>query len=233
MWRSLFAFAGHLMPERCVICGKVLAPAGCSCPPVCAGSCMRITPPHGVLCPVCGVPLSHAVGPCSRCARSGYAFEFHRSLSLYRGRVRDLIIEMKFHRRRRVALCFIEPISDLVAGIEADAIVPVPPSRRGRRRRGFDHVKDIARRVARVRGLQFLPVLGRGRAPVQKTLNFAARLANMGAAIRVCAVLPGSAGKVILIDDVFTTGATMSACAAALKQHGAREVFAVSLAMEP
>jgi len=233
MWRSLFAFAGRMVPERCVICGKVLAPGGCADPPVCAGSCRQITPPDGVLCPVCGVPLSHAVGPCSRCTRSGYAFEFHRSLSLYRGRVRDLIIEMKFHRRRRVVLCFVEPISNLVAGIEADAIVPVPPSRSGRRRRGFDHVKNIARRVSRERNIQFLPLLRRGRAPVQKTLNFTARLANMGAAIRVCAVLPGSARRVILVDDVFTTGATMSACAAALKQRGALEVFAVSLAMEP
>jgi ComF family protein len=112
----------------------------------------------------------------------------------------------------------------LLAGI--DALVPVPPQRQRRRARGFDHAELIARALARRIGVPARRALERrGRA---RQLG-AGRAQRLGARLEVAAPRP-VAGRVALVDDVHTTGATLSACAAALRAAGAEEVVAATYA---
>ena len=115
----------------------------------------------------------------------------------------------------------------LYAGDRFDAVVPVPLHRSRLRRRGFNQAELLARGVARkinapVSGtLQVVRRIGD-----QVELSAAGRRANVAGAFRA----RGSVrGRVLLIDDVFTTGATMSACAETLMGAGAQEVHALSL----
>jgi predicted amidophosphoribosyltransferase len=112
------------------------------------------------------------------------------------------------------------------AGLLAGAIVPVPPAPRRRRTRGFDAAEAIAVAFAKRTGLPLVPCLTRTQSPRQVGRRRAERLADPP---RVAAVsrVPDEA---VLVDDVMTTGATLGACAEALRTAGAPRVVAVTLA---
>ncbi len=146
-----------------------------------------------------------------------------------------LLQALKFEGRTRLAGFFAHRIAYELEHYFKSArsgprIVPVPP-RPGRREP--DAVERICSRLASVHGLTVCRLLERTTATQQKSLGYEQRRANLREAVRV---RPGRAGdipeSVILLDDVFTTGATMDACAHALLDHGCRRVDAVTLVME-
>jgi len=111
-------------------------------------------------------------------------------------------------------------------------IVPVPPRRRSVRRRGYDAVGELALGIgARCE----LPVERRLRSVgrhEQKALSYEGRLHNVAGRFKLVGRAPVSRSPAILIDDVFTTGATLCECARLLKAAGARTVFCLTFAME-
>jgi predicted amidophosphoribosyltransferase len=110
-------------------------------------------------------------------------------------------------------------------------VVPVPPSRRRLRERGFDPAALLARGFAERTGRELQPLLRRrDRAPRQVGAGRAERRVEGRMRIEATAVAPRC---VILLDDVHTTGATLRACAAALRRAGAEEVRAVTYARTP
>jgi competence protein ComFC len=141
---------------------------------------------------------------------------------------------LKYRREAVVAAVLGEELGDAVAaglalGWRADAIVPVPLGSHRARDRGFDQAALLARAAARRSGVPCRRALRRVReTPTQVGLGRAERLANVHDAF---AANP-TAGSVMLVDDVATTGATLSACARALRRAGAREVRAIVVAIE-
>lgn len=141
---------------------------------------------------------------------------------------------MKFGGREDLcgplASCLAENLSAHAAALgQPVVVVPVPlhPSRLAQR--GFDQATPFARAVARVLGVPFRRALRRVRAtPPQSRLSAAARRANVHDAFASVARVPP--GAVVLVDDVLTTGATASACAACLLAAGAERVVVVTLA---
>jgi ComF family protein len=113
--------------------------------------------------------------------------------------------------------------------LDGQALVPVPAHPRRRRRHGFNQAESIARSLRRITGLPVLSILARdGRVAPQVGLERRARLANARGSVRACsASVPARA---VLVDDVYTTGATLDACARALSERGASEVVAVTFA---
>jgi ComF family protein len=154
-------------------------------------------------------------------------------MTLFEGRVRHAIHNFKYLRLAALA----EPLGNALAAFwlrapaRADCIVPVPLHPARRRDRGYNQSELLARRVGRAAGIPVRPnALCRIRATaVQMELSAAERQVNVAGAFRCDDPLLRGA-VVLLVDDVCTTGATLDACASALKTAGALEVHGLTLA---
>jgi ComF family protein len=195
-------------------------------------------------CRVCGAPLEGFLGVsrpddgrrCGACRLTPPAFSYARTAARYGDTVRLAVHALKFRGRRALAA----PLGDLLAEIDPatlpvpapDLIVPVPLHARRQRERGFNQAVLLARRLGRGWGVPVESrVLARRRATAPQTdLPAAARRGNVRGAFS--ARHPGwVAGRhVVLVDDVFTTGSTVDACARCLLDAGATAVGVLTVA---
>lgn len=171
-------------------------------------------------------------GRCALCRFGLRGFDAAYSFGAYEGTLRELIHLFKYGRIRTLA----GPLGDLLAAAiprdqRFDAIVPVPLHWRRQWRRGFNQSALLAEAVARRYGVRITPAVRRIRATtIQAGLSNAKRRANVAGAFRVRRKRDVEGRRVLLVDDVMTTGATASACAAALKRAGARYVALLTVA---
>jgi competence protein ComFC len=148
------------------------------------------------------------------------------ALWAHRDAARGLVLGLKLTGFRTYAHPLVTGMSELVArtGTVAGAVVWPPCTRIDRRRRGFDHAEVLARGIAEELGVPALPVVRRVRkASDQAGLGGIERRANLVNAFAVGT----SPEAVLLVDDVITTGATLQACAEALRRAGARRIEAL------
>ncbi len=216
-----------LFPGRCLLCGQWLAPAAVG--PVCAPCLDSLIVDHGPRCVRCGIPLLSERDVCMRCRAVERAFSACFALFPNRGAPRELLRALKFEGRARCAPLFAGMVAAELGRLYPGApVVPAPP-RRGRS--GPDAVERICRALERRHGVAVCRVLERSGGAEQKSLDYEERARNLRGRIRVAAgrAVPD---RVVLFDDVFTTGATLDACARALRDAGAREVSALTLVIE-
>ena len=146
--------------------------------------------------------------------------------------LRKLITVYKFGGRVRLARCFATFLAETIErSFPGVAVVPVPPRPR---RQGPDAVERIARLLERQWGFPVHRCLSRTGGVQQKSLDFASRAENLRGRISVRSA-PGShpvPSRAVLLDDVFTTGATADACARALAAAGCEPVWSVTLAVD-
>jgi predicted amidophosphoribosyltransferase len=140
---------------------------------------------------------------------------------------RRVVHGLKYGRRLSLAGVAAEAmLRALPPGESPGAVVPVPPGPWRWRWRGFDPAEEIAVAVAGLTGLPFHPCLRRGRGRRQVGRRRAQRLTDPPRVWAVTAAPPSA----VLVDDVWTTGATLEACAGALREAGSRRVIALTLA---
>ncbi len=174
-------------------------------------------------CPRCGLP-----GRCRFCPARGAAFSAAWAPLAHEGPARALVAALKFRGALPVADLMAAPMAagvprELLAGA---SIVPVPLHPARRRERGFDQAARLAAAVSRRTGRPVAPCLRRrGTATRQLGAGGADRLARGRIEVAVVGTPPERA---LLLDDVHTTGATLEACARALRAAGAREVVALT-----
>jgi competence protein ComFC len=219
-----------LFPVSCAGCGRVEGELVCP-------ECLRRLPllPPG-RCARCACPIPGPVETCRECRRRRPAMDATVALSAYRDPLRPVIHRLKYGNGRGLApllaaLLFARLREERrQQGVEAVTFVPMHPRRE--RERGYNQARLLAEELALHLGCDCLPLLRRNRAsPPQTGLTHVARLANLRGCMEA---VPGRpiAGGILLVDDVFTTGATLSECALALKRAGAGRVTACVLARD-
>jgi ComF family protein len=224
-----------VLPPLCLVCRAPVGDAHSLCP-ACWSAMRFIGPPY---CDRCGLPFEHEQatgGVCPGCLAHPPAFARARAVLRYDEASKKLILRFKnadrVHAAPALARWLARAGSDLVAA--SDVIVPVPLHWRRLLRRRYNQSALIAKALARQAGLDWAPdALRRLRpTPSQGGLSARQRRANVRGAF---AVSPRqrpkiAARRILLIDDVLTTGATLDAAAKALRRAGAAEVAALAVA---
>ncbi len=222
------ALADLFYPQYCVGCERRASDLLCR---TCFEALPRIERPT---CARCGMPTAFETFVCDECKGVDFGFESARAPLRYTGVGKEIVHTLKYGGYTRVVERLAAPLmlGVLDAGDRFDAVVPVPLHRSRLRRTGFNQAELLARGVV-ARGVarkMNAPVSGTlqvvRRVRDQVELSAAGRRANVAGAFRA---RDRVRGRVLLVDDVFTTGATMSACAETLMGAGALEVHALSL----
>jgi ComF family protein len=221
--------------------GRLLVPPACACCAVplpgsevvcrrCRSLLVALPPAR---CAACGAPLGHDAPSCPECRGRRFAFAGAWAAFAYNGACRRLVAALKLRGMVAVARFMGAELGNraparILSG--AAALVPVPVHPRRRLRHGFNPAGLVAEQVSRVTGVPVLDPLRRcGRAPSQAQLGRVERLRMAEGSIRVPAG-PLPTGRLVVVDDVHTTGATANACSAALAAAGATEVVALAFA---
>jgi ComF family protein len=228
-----------VFPALCPACGAALG-AGRRDPlcGVCWTGIERIQYPRCVRCGAAPFDAAAELAPvtCPACHEVPPAFDYARSAAQYRGRLREALHAFKFRGKRALA----QALGDLVVEVcgasvtaEVSALVPVPLARDRARERGYNQAELLATRVGRRLDISVKPGwLRRVKATVpQSDLAAAERRANVRGAFGASRAAAGR--HVVVIDDVFTTGATVEECARALHAAGAARVGVLTVARVP
>ncbi|MGI8820189.1 MAG: ComF family protein [Chthoniobacterales bacterium] len=230
--RSLIAL---LYPAFCAVCDVPIAQDVYLCGS-CAKNAPRIKPPF---CARCSQPFSGAITEvfsCANCTERVLHFEAAVAAFRSRGVVREVIHKFKYgkeiHLRYPVADWLLETLDDpRLVGRRIDLVIPVPLHPARQRDRGFNQAQLLAQIMSRRTGLPMKPVLERIRYTTTQTMfDRSERIENLRDAFRLRKKADVRGLRVLLIDDVLTTGSTLSECARVLKAGGAISVYAATAA---
>ena len=226
-----------LSPERCVLCGNYITFKNRAGPyPLCGNCADSFVPEEGPRCGLCSMPLVSETGKCLECRGRSVSFNGNYSLFLYADpKTARCVTAYKGQGFTGLGSFFCGFLAEAYFNRYRDApLVPVPPRTASLRRRGFDHVLLLCRRLRRGYGIPYLRLLRRrGKTREQKTLNREEREENLrGHIVPRRWAGEGVPETVVLLDDVFTTGATADECSRALKSMGAEKVFVLTLAID-
>jgi ComF family protein len=225
-----------LLPDVCRICETALGEA--SRVPICRNCLDRVPPLEPeCFCVRCLTPFLNAKplneeGVCGLCHSGLNRFDAAYAYGFYEGALRELVHLLKYEGMRPLAAPLAAMMSRAVPRqVAFDAVVPMPLHWWRRWRRGFNQAELLAREVARRIGLPVLKAVRRRKLTATQTgLTSAARRRNVAGAFGVTAPQAVAGRRLLLVDDVLTTGATVNACAAALKAAGAQFVAVLTLA---
>jgi len=218
----LEALADLFYPRWCVCCGRRASDVLCR---TCFEALPRVGRPARERC---GLPTRFETLVCEACKGVDFAFETARAPLRYEGVGKEVVHALKYRGHTPVVGRLAAPLlAGAVAGGRFDAVAPVPLHRARLRRRGFNQAALLAGALAcRINTpvSDTLQVVRSTRDQVY--LSAAERRENVAGAFTARA---RARGRLLVVDDVFTTGATTTACAAALLRAGAAEVHVVTL----
>ncbi len=210
-----------ILPQRCVACDVLGAQ-------LCATCLERLPRIRAPLCARCGAPTEWPVERCRECSGRRLAFASARAAVAYDESVRSFVRAWKEQGLRRLVELAAELVVEAVPRPNAEALTFVPPDWDRRLKRGHHPPERLAHELGHAWGLRVEPLLAHARRiEHQRGLPRNERRRNVAGAFRATARVPS---RVVLVDDVYTSGATANAAASALRAAGARRVEAVTLA---
>lgn len=208
-----------VLPQRCLVCGE----GGTQLCDLCARALPALRPP---LCERCGAPTAWPVQRCRECGGRRLGFATARAATAYEGGARRIVAAWKERGLRRLAETAAEVVADRLPAPSADLVTFVPADNDRRLRRGHHPAAQLAEALAEHWQLPCEPRLVRSGSSIrQRGLSLAERRRNVIDAFRAEGRLTGT---VVLVDDVYTSGATASAAASALRTVGAERVDVIT-----
>jgi ComF family protein len=237
--RLVSLFREYLFPSGCAVCGETLLDPEEAWYGLCRQCFGRLEIGDQGRCDRCGRPLISEQERCLPC-REGEGFSFDRALVLwpYAGNYRGLLVAYKFRKTFALGNFFAQKMLDALPLLHPFAAgngsspggdfswVPVPPRPGKIKKTGWDQVDYLAKKLRKNHGARIEACLERLPSQTQKRLGRQGRRVNLLGRIR-CRKAPPE--RVLLFDDVLTTGSTLDVCARALKDSGAKEVRALAL----
>ena len=223
-------------PRNCVGCGSSLAEESGHLCLDCVSATHLISLPY---CSICGEPVSGRVDhayTCHQCSAAPPHYAWARAAVRYEGPVRDALHDFKYRQAVWLQQDLVQLLTALSRVVavqdEIDLILPVPLHRRRRLQRGFNQSELLARGLSQeiMRPLMFKNLVRIRYTITQTSLSAKARMNNVRGAFALRSEAEIKGKRILLLDDVMTTGATISECARVLKKAGADQVVAMSVA---
>lgn len=224
-----------LLPPRCPLCRDIVPVSG----NFCAGCWNRLDFLTAPMCACCGFPFPYDVGEaalCGECAAEPPAYDTARAALVYNEASADLVLGLKYGDRTQLSRIMAAMMARAARESleQAPLIVPVPLHRRRLRQRFFNQAALIAAALGKRAGIPVCvdAMLRIRDTPPSKGMSRKARFDNVKSAIRVAAHARSRVAgrRILLVDDVMTTGATAGVCARQLKRVGALRVDIVTFA---
>lgn len=234
--RFFKAILDTIYPPRCAACMTLLRQRDTFIPfcEPCARELQLISSP---LCSICGIPFEGAGidHPCPECIDKKTPFSWHRSWAFYEGPLRTAIIRFKFQKRIEIGRDLAIPLLSCTRQIPdpfPDIVTPVPLHNSRLRQRGYNQAKILVEHL-HLNGVKKLYNLISKviETPDQIGLSGSERMNNLKNAFVVDKKVDLKGKTILIVDDVYTTGTTMRACARVLKKAGAAGVYGISLTM--
>ena len=223
-----------LYPPACIAC-KVRLPVNMGnfyicerCEPLFE----KVAPP---VCKKCGQVLSAENENCASCFGKNFYFESNMSTFMYDELMRDLLRDMKFRNKKRIATG-LGLIWARLINLPEEALVLtwLPMYSKKQKERGFNQAEVMAKEIAKVSGLPCKNLLRRTvDTPAQSGLHPKLRQENVKDAFEIVRGQSVLDIDIVIIDDIFTTGASLNECARVLKEGGAKKIYAKTLALTP
>lgn len=227
-----------IYPKRCPICDRVLYTSFFSGEyPICAeckNKAEYVTEP---VCKKCGKPLTDERGEfCQDCTRHTHYYVQGKALWVYKGCVKESIYRLKYGNRREYGRSFGQELAGQygkwIKRKKIEVILPIPLHKRRRRQRGYNQAEIIAKELGRRLDIPVdTKLLQRTvHTKPQKELNDKERKENLRKAFQV-AKKDIPFGRILLVDDIYTTGSTIDGAAKALREAGAEEIYFISVSI--
>ena len=227
--KGLFkSLADMLNPQgiKCVVCGRDIENERNGF----CGGCLKKLPYSARVCRKCGVDIRSLNDYCDDCGKNSYAFDEARSPFRYEGEAMKLIRRLKFGGQKYLA----KPMSKLMAETllrqnwRFDAVAYIPMNRSGLKNRGYNQARLLAEEICDIiQKPMFCGMAKKEGVIPQEGLDYNGRKDNVKGAFFVTEKPPE---RLLLVDDVKTTGATLGEAAKALKKAGCREVYCLTFA---
>lgn len=221
-----------LYPRRCPVCGQIVMPKGRL---ICPDCLKALAPVRQPCCKKCGKEVTEdTVEYCFDCTRHDRSFEYGIALLNYNEAAGRSMAQIKYNNRREYldfyAAAAVSRLGSAIRRMNAQALVPVPVHPARLKTRGFNQAEKFARRISGPLGIPVnTTLLARNKNTMpQKDLNPSERLKNLEEAFLALRP-PTGLESVILVDDIYTTGSTIEACARALKRAGISKVYFISI----
>lgn len=233
-----------LYPPVCPLCDKTLPPGESG--RLCGRCCGKLKPIASPACLKCGRQLEHSEEECCpQCRNRNYSFKRGFSVFGYEGEARELILKLKYNGRKDIAEYFanitIEKYGTSLEAIGADAVVPVPIHKKRLKQRGYNQAQAIAEILGEKLNIPCAEELlvRTKQTEAQKKLTVQERFLNLNDAFSVDKNALKeyqkrmTLKKVILVDDIYTTGSTMECCSRTLLESGVKEIWFICMTSVP
>lgn len=224
--RSLWKIADWVYPPTCASCGLL----GYRFCPECLS---KVNPINFDYCIYCGDKKIENQNLCGNCENQKFAYKDSASWAEYEGSIREAIHDLKYHNNLGLGDFFSPYLIQLIEkkNWHFDLVVPVPLSKGRMKQRGFNQAALVAKPISRYFRVPFSgsALIRTKETPSQIDLSAHERITNLrDAFFGNTAKLKGK--KVVIVDDIITTGSTMKYCSQSLLDSGASEVYAISIA---